>query len=173
MPYGNVKIMGSVDIDYYAVGSGPSLSGSHVQGRALDGNQYLAAGAHFVQRRPPGHRGIRCSDCVHMQRLGNQDVNIDFRVNGQNIPFCGFVRKVELTLDGTLFAIECWADPTHDFVFASRGLGRRAPPLVPLSLSISSLGFAAGGDFLDSTSIVHLLTVRVVTGGPRLAVGER
>ncbi|KAJ6560491.1 hypothetical protein B0H10DRAFT_1175673 [Mycena sp. CBHHK59/15] len=148
MPYGNVKIMGSVDIDYYAVGSGPSLSGSHVQGRALDGNQYSGCGGSFLFNDVPrGTAGYATAQIVFTcNGLGNQDVNIDFRVNGQNIPFCGFVRK-----DGNSpWMALCspssagLTQRTTSFLLLG-GLGRRAPPLVPLSLSISSLGFAAGG----------------------------
>ncbi|KAJ6600740.1 hypothetical protein B0H10DRAFT_2230831 [Mycena sp. CBHHK59/15] len=100
MPYGN---------DYYAVGSGPSLSGSHVQGRALDGNQYSGCGGSFLFNDVP--RGT----------AGYATAQID-EWSGHTLLWLD-PERWELTLDGTLFAIECWADPMHDFVFASRGFG--------------------------------------------------
>ncbi|KAJ6505021.1 hypothetical protein C8R45DRAFT_1090781 [Mycena sanguinolenta] len=94
---GRVTIMGSGEPDFYAVGSGASISGSHVQGMAIDSNRYPScAGSYIFNDVPAGTLGWSTAkisfDCGN--GLGLQDIDgISYVVDGQDLPGCGLVRS--------------------------------------------------------------------------------
>ncbi|KAJ7501455.1 hypothetical protein B0H11DRAFT_2371592 [Mycena galericulata] len=93
---GVVQIMGSGNTDFCAVGSGPSISGNHVQGLALSGSQYDGCGGSYIfDDVAPGTAGYSTANIQFTCNGfgGQQDVTINFVMNGQTIPNCILVRK--------------------------------------------------------------------------------
>ncbi|KAJ6534425.1 hypothetical protein DFH09DRAFT_1405431 [Mycena vulgaris] len=94
-PYGGtsgaVRIMGSGNTNFYAVGSGPSISGRHVQGRALDGSQYPGCGGSYLfDDVPPGTAGYSTANIAFTCNglTQQQEVAIDYVMNGQPDEHC-------------------------------------------------------------------------------------
>ncbi|KAJ6514056.1 hypothetical protein DFH09DRAFT_1433054 [Mycena vulgaris] len=136
--------------NFYAVGSGPSISGRHVQGRPLDGSQYQGCGGSYLfDDVPPGTAGYSTANIAFSCNgfSQQQDVTINYVMNGQPIPSCILVRK-----DGQspwlplCSPTSTTRDACSESFILLGGLGRRVTldPLT-LSLSISRLGFAGPG----------------------------
>ncbi|KAJ7229760.1 hypothetical protein B0H12DRAFT_222477 [Mycena haematopus] len=144
---GEVQTMGSGNTDFYAVGSGPSISGSHVQGRALDGNAYPGCtGSYIFKDVGANTAGYVTANIAFTcgNGLGPQDVNIQFVMGGQVIPDCTLIRNdanspwVPLCSPTTAANAAC----VQSFVLVG-GVARRQ--LQPLTLAISGLGFSVLG----------------------------
>ncbi|KAJ6486028.1 hypothetical protein DFH09DRAFT_1457933, partial [Mycena vulgaris] len=81
---GDVKIMGSGNTDFYAVGSGQSISGNHVQGKSLSDFTGCPT-AYLFNDVAPGTAGYLTANIAFTcgNGLGAQDVDINFVMNGQ------------------------------------------------------------------------------------------
>ncbi|KAJ6454373.1 hypothetical protein C8R45DRAFT_846482 [Mycena sanguinolenta] len=141
---GNVRMMGSGNTDFYAVGSGTSIGGQHVQGMEIDGNMYTGCtGSYLFNDVPVNTAGYATANLnfTCQNGLGPQDVTITFVMNRQAIPACTLVRK-----DGTS-PWQALCSPTANdnnncvtaFVLGGGVPRRRA--MDALTLAISALQF--------------------------------
>ncbi|KAJ7868390.1 hypothetical protein B0H14DRAFT_3441309 [Mycena olivaceomarginata] len=77
----------SGDTDFYAVGSGDSIGGQHVQGMAIDSTKYPSCAGSYIFNDVPAHtQGCSTAKIVfdHGNGLGLQGIDgISFVVNGQ------------------------------------------------------------------------------------------
>ncbi|KAJ7186423.1 hypothetical protein C8R46DRAFT_275140 [Mycena filopes] len=136
---GAVQIMGSGNTNSYAVGSGPSISGSHVQGNALSPLFGDCPGSYVFDNVAANTATYATANIAFTCRngLGIQDVDITFVMAGQPLPACTLVRANGIAPWRALCsptAVEnrnCVAE----FIF----LGKRQ--LVPLTMAISALEF--------------------------------
>ncbi|KAJ6568757.1 hypothetical protein B0H19DRAFT_1256476 [Mycena capillaripes] len=139
---GDVQIMGSGNPDIYAVGGGPSISGQHVQGRALDGASF--PGYALFQDVPAGTAGYSTynSPATALPRCRTSVMD------GQAVPSCILIRNhsnspwVPLCSPNSGLNSQC----AGSFILLG-GMARRGLD-GPLTLAIDGLGFSTFPDGL-------------------------
>ncbi|KAJ7053167.1 pectate lyase superfamily protein-domain-containing protein [Mycena amicta] len=149
LQYGNnnndVQMMGSGNTDFYAIGSGPSISGNHIQGRDLSSfdecpNSFL------FNDVPPNTAGYQTANIAFTcgNGLGAQDVGITWVMNGQQLPACILVRGSPTSA----WEVLCSPTAAENTACAEEVLldgGARKRALQPGSMAISSLDFSVLG----------------------------
>ncbi|KAJ6469223.1 hypothetical protein DFH09DRAFT_1381008 [Mycena vulgaris] len=146
---GDVKIMGSGNTDFYAVGSGQSISGNHVQGKSLSDFTGCPT-AYLFNDVAPGTAGYLTANIAFTcgNGLGAQDVDINFVMKGQALGDCILVREGATANWEVICSTS--ADETtecaEDYILTLGARRKRAtPPLQPLSQAINGLSFSVLG----------------------------
>ncbi|KAF7360849.1 Glucan 1,3-beta-glucosidase [Mycena sanguinolenta] len=141
---GNVRIMGSGNTDFYAVGSGTSVGDQHVQGMAIDGTTYAGCdGSYLFNDVPPNTAGYATANLAFtcQNGLGPQDVTINFVMNGQTIPSCTLVRKDATSPWQALCSPTANDNSNCVTSFVLLGGVPRRQEMAPLTLAVSELQF--------------------------------
>ncbi|KAJ7061667.1 hypothetical protein C8F01DRAFT_987065, partial [Mycena amicta] len=151
LQYGNnnnqVQMMGSGNTDFYAIGSGPSISGDHIQGRDLSSFDECP-NSFIFNDVGNGTAGYATANIAFTcgNGLGPQDVGITWMMGGQQLPACILVRGSanspwEVLCSPTAAETTACAEA----VVLANGARKRAPPLQPLTMDISALSFSVLG----------------------------
>ncbi|KAJ7059263.1 pectate lyase superfamily protein-domain-containing protein [Mycena amicta] len=143
----DVQMMGSGNTDFYAIGTGPSISGNHIQGRDL--SSFSDCPNSFLFNDVPPNTALYQTaniDFTCGNGLGAQDVGITWVMNGRQLPACILIRASasspwEVLCSPTAAETTACAED----VLLLNGARKRAPPLQPLSMAISSLDFSVLG----------------------------
>ncbi|KAJ7708550.1 hypothetical protein B0H16DRAFT_1481276 [Mycena metata] len=141
----DVQIMGSGNAGIYAIGTGTSISDTHIQGLAIDSTLQGCAGSYIFDDVAPNTAGYSTANIAFEcdNGLGPQDVTFEFVMNGETLPACILVRAD--ANPGTLWRALCSPTP-QDNTECAESLGRLGPngASSDLSMEITSFTFGAG-----------------------------